>query len=224
MMRIIVTKLMNWFFHLKSGFLKNGLFIGKFSNIKRSTLFGNNAVGNRTIILKCEVGKGTYFGNNCNFTDTKIGNFCSIGNRVEVTAAQHPIREFISTSPLFYTTRNQCKSYIKREKFPNFKYLEGTKYKAVIGNDVWIGNNVIIIGGIRISDGAVVAAGAVVTKNVEPYEIVGGVPAKHISYRFDSKTIETLIQIQWWKKSDEWLSENAELFSNINLFIEKFGK
>jgi acetyltransferase-like isoleucine patch superfamily enzyme len=223
-MRTIVSKVINLLFQLKSGLLKKGLSLGKFSNVKGSMFLGNNAVGNKTIVLNCEVGKATYFGNNSNFTDTKVGNFCSIGNYVEVTSAQHPVKEYISTSPLFYTLRNQCKSYIRREKFPNFKYVGGTKYKAIIGSDVWIGNHVIILGGVQIGDGAIVAAGAVVTKDVDPYEIVGGVPAKHISYRFDSKTIEALIQIQWWKKPDEWLSENAEWFSDIELFIEKFEK
>jgi acetyltransferase-like isoleucine patch superfamily enzyme len=199
--------------------------VGIFSYIKKSTFLGNNAVGNKSIVLNCKVGKGTYFGNNCNFTDTKVESFCSIGNQVEIIAAQHPIKEYISTSPLFYTTRRMwCKPYIGREKFSNFKYVEGTKYKAIIGNDVWIGDHVIILEGIRIGDGYVIAAGAVVTKNVEPYEIVGGVPAKHISYRFDSKIIDAIIQIQWWKKTDEWLLKNAELFSDIDLFIKEFKK
>lgn len=91
-----------------------------------------------------------------------------------------------------------------------------------IGNDVWIGSNALIKSDVTIGDGAVVAAGAVVTENVEPYVIVGGVPAKLIRYRFTTEQIEALLRIKWWDRDDSWFQENRKYFTDVAGFIEKF--
>ena len=91
-----------------------------------------------------------------------------------------------------------------------------------IGNDVWIGANVIILPGVKIGDGAVLAAGAVVTKDVEPYAIVGGVPAKVSRYRFDQEMIEAFLRIKWWEWSVEKIEENIELFYQPEEFYKVF--
>ena len=88
-----------------------------------------------------------------------------------------------------------------------------------IGNDVWIGNNVIIKYGVKIGDGAILGAGAVVTKDVEPYSIVGGVPAKVIKYRFSPDEIKFLLAFKWWDKDLNWLKENKHKFQNIGEFM-----
>ena len=85
-----------------------------------------------------------------------------------------------------------------------------------IGNDCWIGQHVFIVGGVTIGDGAVVYAGAVVTKDVPPYAIVGGVPARIIRYRYDQETIDWLLRIKWWEHDIEWFEENWELLNDIN--------
>lgn len=87
---------------------------------------------------------------------------------------------------------------------------------VVIGNDVWIGANVSILPGVHIGDGAVLAAGAVVNKDVEPYEIVGGVPAKHIKYRFDAEQRKILLSVKWWEWPHEEIERNIEMFYNPN--------
>ena len=92
----------------------------------------------------------------------------------------------------------------------------------VIGNDVWIGANVSILPGVYIGDGAVIAAGAVVTKDVEPYAIVGGVPAKVIRYRFSPKEIYILLKIKWWDWSVEEVERNIELLYDPVKFIAAF--
>lgn len=92
-----------------------------------------------------------------------------------------------------------------------------------IGNDVWIGEGAIIMSGVAIGDGSIVGCSAVVTKDVEPYTIVGGVPAKLIRYRFKEHQIENLLKVKWWEWSDEKIKENAHLLqsNDINKFLEK---
>lgn len=89
------------------------------------------------------------------------------------------------------------------------------------GNDVWIGSNVVFIGSVNISDGAVVLSNAVVTKDVEPYQVVGGVPAKHIGYRFKKEDIELLLRLRWWDKPISWLEKNWNLLNDFDAFRSK---
>jgi serine acetyltransferase len=86
----------------------------------------------------------------------------------------------------------------------------------MIGNDVWIGANVTILDGIRIGDGAIVATNALVTKNVPPYAILGGVPAKQLKKRFTDEQIGFLLKLKWWDKREEWISEHAKYFNSID--------
>lgn len=93
-----------------------------------------------------------------------------------------------------------------------------------IGNDVWIGTRAIIMDGVNNGDGAIIAAGAVVTKDVPPYAVVGGVPAKIIKYRFSSEIIERLNVIQWWNLPDEEITKVVELFHTPNPTIDDLNK
>lgn len=101
------------------------------------------------------------------------------------------------------------------------RYAE-SKPPIRIGNDVWIGDSAMLMDGIVIGDGAVVAADAVVTKDVPPYAIVGGVPAKLIRYRFeDQKTIQSLLDAKWWDQPIEWLQKNADAFSCVDELLNR---
>ncbi len=101
-----------------------------------------------------------------------------------------------------------------------------TKGNIIIGNDVWIGSNVIILSGVHIGDGAVICAGSVVTKDIEPYSIAGGVPAKQIRKRFTDEAVEKLLQIQWWNWEEEEIKKWIPLLSSpdINSFLEKYSE
>ncbi len=141
-----------------------------------------------------------------------VGRYTSIAKGVEVMGFQHPI-ERITSSPITYCDLFEVNSR-KIETFPSPE--ENT---LNIGNDVWIGQNVTLKLGITIGDGAVIAANAVVTKDVEPYTIVGGVPAKLIRYRFDNHLITKLKEAQWWlydylNFGDLAINQNADSFIN----------
>jgi acetyltransferase-like isoleucine patch superfamily enzyme len=103
------------------------------------------------------------------------------------------------------------------EKYMTHKILE-SGYYVEIGSDVWIGDRVMIMDGITIGDGAIIGAGSIVNKNVNPYEIVAGVPARHIKYRFPADRIDFLLSFKWWNKDESWIKKNANLFANIKDF------
>ncbi len=138
----------------------------------------------------------------------KIGSFTSIAPEVRIiTGGIHP-SNWVSLFPM-------------RIAFALPKaYEDGTPYTKgpiEIGNDVWIGTSVIITSGVNIGDGVLILPGSVVSKNIPPYAIAGGVPAKVINYRFDEKTINSLLKIQWWNWDDKKIMEEVPLLSSTNI-------
>ena len=106
----------------------------------------------------------------------------------------------------------------------NNVYPHLTQYSIAveIGNDVWIGEGAFLVGGITIEDGAVILAHAVVTKDVPPYAIVGGVPARIIKYRYDEETIAFLLRVKWWNNSIDWFQQNWRLLTDIEKLKEYY--
>ena len=177
-----------------------------------STFEGANTIGVNTYFIG-SMGYGTYICQNCSISGN-IGRFCSIAQDVKNSLGVHPITSpYVSTSPMFFSLRKQTgKTFAKKQ------FFDELKDPIEIGHDCWIGQGAFIVGGVKIGTGAVVLAGAVVTKDVPPYSIVGGVPAKVVKYRYDEETIDFLLKSEWWNRPIEWLEANYELFSNIDEF------
>lgn len=192
------------------------VYIGSHVIFDSKTVFeGNNKIGKHSRISGAYIGCNTYVGSRSYLKNCRIGRFCSIANDVKVIAENHPSDTFISTSPVFFSVGLQCgRTFVESTLFQEYKLVNG--YRCIIGNDVWIGENVLIIGGITIGDGAIIGMGAIVTHDVPPYSIVVGVPAKIIKFRFEKDKIKKLLDLQWWNKSDEWLSKHAHLFNSID--------
>ena len=163
------------------------------------------------------MGYGSYIGPHSEIW-ANIGRFTSIASYVRTNIGVHPIgTPYATTSPMFYSIQGQTgATFAERTMFEEFKV------STTIGNDVWLGEDVFFTGGLNIGDGAVVLAGAVVTKDVPPYAIVGGVPAKVIKYRYDEKTIQFLLELKWWNLDIEWLRKHWDLLCDIEKLKDYF--
>lgn len=194
---------------------------GSHTTIDSTSIFeGANRLGNNSVFLNSSIGYGSYVSESSFIKNTKIGKFTCIAPSVMTVAGNHPLN-FVSVHPAFYSL-HQIPSYVNETKFEEYKYIDQKKkISIVIGNDVWIGTRATILEGVNIGDGAVVGAGAVVTKDVPPYAIVGGVPAKIIKYRFNDETINKLLELQWWNKGENWIKQHASEFEDVNSFIER---
>ena len=172
------------------------------------------------------LGYGSYIGHHSSLT-AKIGRFCSISNHVICNAGIHPFQApFATTSPCFFSLRKQNGATFATQQMLNEMKTtdnEGS-FDCEIGNDVWICEGVFINGGIHIADGAVVLAHAVVTKDVPPYAIVGGVPAKIIGYRYDEATIKWLLNVQWWNNPIAWFRAHWSLLCDIDKLKAYYDK
>lgn len=152
---------------------------------------------------------------NNNNSKLVVGNFCSIAGNVVIYLGGNHRTDWVTTFPF---------GHIHQKVFNNFdgKGHPISKGDVVIGNDVWIGNNVTIMSGVTIGDGCVIASNSHVVKNVEPYSLVGGNPAKLIKYRFSREQIEKLLQIKWWYWDDDKINKFTPLLCNDN--IDEFIK
>lgn len=202
---------------LKKGFL---------TRIRNSSFEGNNSVGHFSHVCSSTVGRMTYIGSNSSILYAKVGRFCSISSHVCVIGGEHPTKNWVSTHPAFYKPKNVCgKSYTENKLFEELKYSDSSKkYLVEIGNDVWIGANVLILNGVTIGNGAVIASGAVVTKDVAPYTIVGGVPAKEIRKRFSDEEISFLLRHPFWEQPESWIEQHAKAFSSVEKYRGCFSE
>ena len=172
-----------------------------FSKLRVLITCKNVSFGKNFFFIRSNVKSNVYFNDNIRFIDSiideysyvgpfsiintaSIGRYCSIGPGVIIGTGKHPIDK-LSTSPHIYEFSGSKSSFLRVE----------------IGHDVWIGANAIIFGGVKIGQGAIIGAGSVVTKNVMPYEVVCGVPARYLKMRFSDDKISQIIKSEWWNLS-----------------------
>lgn len=162
---------------------------------------------------RSKLGRYSYVGRTTFITNTTIGNFCSIAGNCNIGGTGHPLN-WVSTSSVFHKWENILKKNFARHEYDIFQ-------QTTIGNDVWIATNAMIRAGVTIGDGAVIGMGAIVTKDVGPYEIWAGNPARLIRKRFDEETIRRLSETRWWDWPDEKISRYAPLTKDVGAFLDK---
>ena len=189
--------------------------IGRRCFLKQCRFGEYNKIFDRCYLVEVTLGDRSYISEDCAMYDVDIGRYCAIGPRVAAGLGIHPSRTFVSVHPLFYSRTNAaCTAPVANHNY-TVEHLPVT-----IGHDVWIGSNALLLDGVNIGNGAIIAAGAVVTKDVPAYAVVGGVPAKVISYRFSKAHIQFLETFKWWKKDKDWIKSNWKAFHDIDTFMK----
>lgn len=183
--------------------------------IADSVIHPTSMVESGSTIIRTQFARHSFCGYDCTFIDCDIGAFCSIAGGVTAGGARHPM-EYVSTSPVFLDHRDSVKT-----KYARHHYV--WQAKTAIGNDVWIGEGVFIKGGVNIGHGAVIGMGSVVTKDVPPYAIVAGNPARLIRMRFEAEIVEALLKMQWWDLPDDELRRLAPRFQDPEMMLRQEG-
>ena len=187
--------------------------------VRDSQLGAYTEVGARTKVAETIMGDYSYIVNDGDVIYSTIGKFCSIAAQVRINPGNHPMWR---ASQSHFTYR--ASAYFNGEADESEFFEWHRKHHVYIGHDVWIGHGAVILAGRKIGTGAVVAAGAVVSKDVEPYTIVGGVPAKEIGRRFPKKIADQLEGLAWWNWDHETLRLRLNDFRNLRIedFIRKY--
>lgn len=184
--------------------------------IKNSVVHKTSKVEGGSSFINSKMEKYSFCGYQCDIQNTEIGSFVSIANNVIIGGGMHPV-DWASTSPVFYDNRDSVKKKFSRHK-------RVANLKVVIGHDVWIGNNCLIKQGVQIGHGSVIGMGAIVTKDVAPYTIVAGSPAKLIRNRFDESVSNALLESAWWDLDEEKLEELSIYICEPSKFLAELKK
>jgi acetyltransferase-like isoleucine patch superfamily enzyme len=191
----------------------------KFARIARRAAIRNSKVDPTSKVepgsafINSVMGRHSFCGYDCEISNADIGHFCSLADYVVIGGGRHPIA-WVGTSPVFYEGRDSV-----AKKFSSF--ARPAPERTTIGSDVWIGYRAIIMQGVAIGPGAVVGAGAVVTRDVPPYAIVAGSPARLLRYRFDDALRHALLASRWWDQPDSILERCAEEIRDPYRFLER---
>jgi acetyltransferase-like isoleucine patch superfamily enzyme len=173
----------------------------------------NNKVYKYARLRDVRIGRFSYVSRDTQVYSATIGNFTCIGPDTMIGPGEHPVKGYVTSHPAFYSSLAQAGI-----TFSDRDYINEIPHTS-IGHNVWIGARCVIRAGVTIGDGAVIAAGAVVTKDVPPYTVSGGVPARIIRRRFDAETESFIVQSKWWEWDEKELARNVHLFRDIHLFL-----
>lgn len=183
--------------------------------IRRSAIHSTSKIEAGSEINDSTFGRHSFCGYYCEISNCDVGSFCSIANHVIIGGGRHPM-EWISTSPVFYSGRDSV-----RAKFAEHSRERPARVR--IGHDVWVGERAILRQGVSVGVGAVIGMGSVVTRDVPPYTVVAGVPARVIRRRFPDSICERLLASNWWLLDDEKLSDAARFATDPMEFLRYIG-
>lgn len=187
-------------------------YMAELSGVQFST---HNKVYKYARLRDVTIGRFSYISRDTQVYSARVGNFTCIGPDTIIGPGEHPVKGYVTSHPAFYSSLAQSgKTFADRNHIDEIP-------QTIIGHNVWIGARCVIRAGVKIGDGAVIAAGAVVTKDVEPYTVCGGVPAKVIRRRFEAATESMIIQSKWWEWDEKKLAKSAPSFRDINLFVQE---
>ena len=175
-------------------------------------------IGPQTSVIDSTIGDYSYLTDSCSVMTTRIGKFCSIASHTRLNPGNHPMWR---VTQHHMTYRRAAYGFADTDDDEIFAWRRA--HPVVLGHDVWIGHAATVLPGVTIGTGAVVGAGAVVTRDVEPYVIVAGVPARPIRERFPRDVAETLLRIAWWDWAREELEERFADFNDLDRFLATYG-
>lgn len=161
------------------------------------------------------------YDNNYRQPELNVGKYCSVGINAKIFLGGNHRHDWVTTYPFHvkWVHNNTFKSL--KDDIEGYPHSNGD---VIIGNDVWFGENVTVMSGVKIGDGAVIGTNSVVVRDVEPYSISGGHPAKHIKFRFSEDIIKRLLEIKWWDIEESKLDKLLPYMMNndIDLFFKKY--
>ena len=189
------------------------------AELRDCTLGRYTDIGARTVLLETEVGDYSYIVNDSNIAYTKFGKFCSVAAMTRINPGNHPMQR---ASQAHFTYR--ASAYFEGEDDEEAFFAWRRSHGVSIGHDVWIGHGAIVLPGRKIGDGAVIAAGAIVTKDVAPYTIVAGNPARLVRSRFPNHIAMRLERLAWWHWSHESLRLALPDFRRLSVeeFLDRY--
>ncbi len=186
--------------------------------IEKSRIGSWTEIGRGSHIVESVIGDYSYDDGDVSVFYSEIGKFCSIANRVRINPGNHP-QDRVTQHHMTYRRKQFGLDAQDDEEFFDWRRA----HPCVIGHDVWIGHAAVVLPGVRIGNGAVIGAAAVVTKDVEPYQVVVGVPARPVRSRFSDDVIQGILRSEWWNWDRRELEERWRDLCSVDAFLEKYG-
>jgi hypothetical protein len=186
--------------------------------VRDARIGGWTQLGPNTTIAEATFGDYSYTAGDVSIIYADVGKFCSIASHVRINPGNHPMWRVTQ----HHMTYRRASYQLGEDDTAFFEWRRADRVR--IGHDVWIGHGAIVLPGVSVGIGAVIGAGAVVTKDVPPYTIVVGVPAKPLRQRFPTEIAERLLATGWWDWPRELIEQRIDELCDVDLFLEKYGR
>ncbi len=198
--------------------LSEAPFIHEGARVVRSRIGSWTEIGRNTLIVESTIGDYTYDDGDVSISFSQVGRYCSIANRVRINPGNHP-RDRVTQHHMTYRRVQFDLDTADDEEF----FAWRRAHPCVIGHDVWIGHAAVVLPGVTVGTGAVIGAGAVVTHDVQPYQVVAGVPARPLRFRFSGEVIARILRSRWWEWTRPQLEERWRDLCSLDAFLEKYA-